>query len=155
MGVFDIFKKNSELEFLMDFDFIDNTAKKFHVKKIALETCIGLIARTIAQSDFRVKENQQLVKGELYYRLNIRPSLNVSASQFWESLIYKLILENEVLVIKTDSDDLLIADSLTRKEFAIYEDTFSDVIARGYPFKRVFKNSEVVYLTYQTSDSQV
>lgn len=148
MGVFDIFKKNSELEFLMDFDFIDNTAKKFHVKKIALETCIGLIARTIAQSDFRVKENQQLVKGELYYRLNIRPSLNVSASQFWESLIYKLILENEVLVIKTDSDDLLIADSFTRKEFAIYEDTFSDVIARGYPFKRVFKNSEVVYLTY-------
>ena len=148
MGVFDIFKKNSELEFLMDFDFIDNTAKKFHVKKIALETCIGLIARTIAQSDFRVKENQQLVKGELYYRLNVRPSLNVSASQFWESLIYKLILENEVLVIKTDSDDLLIADSFTRKEFAIYEDTFSDVIARGYPFKRTFKNSEVVYLTY-------
>jgi HK97 family phage portal protein len=148
MGVFDIFKKNSELAFLMDFDFIDTTAKKFHVKKIALETCIGLIARTIAQSDFRVKENQQLIKGELYYRLNVRPSLNVSASQFWESLIYKLILENEVLVIKTDSDDLLVADSFTRKEFAIYEDTFSDVIARGYPFKRTFKNSEVVYLTY-------
>jgi HK97 family phage portal protein len=148
MGVFDIFKKNSELEYLRDFDFIESAAKKFHVKKIALETCIGLIARTIAQSDFRIKENQDLVKDELYYRLNIRPSLNVSASQFWECLIHRLIMDNEVLVIKTDTDDLLVADSFTRKTFAIYEDTFSDVVARGYPFKRVFKNSEVIYLTY-------
>ena len=129
MGVFDIFKKNSELEYLMDFDFVDSTTKKFHVKKIALETCIGLIARTIAQSDFRIKDGQKMIKDDLYYRLNVRPSMNVSASQFWESLIYKLILENEVLVIKTDTDDLLIADSFSRSEFAIFEDTFSSVVA--------------------------
>ena len=148
MGVFDIFKKNSELEFLMDFDFIEDTAKKYHVKKIALETCIGLIARTIAQSDFRIKDGRNFVKDDLYYRLNVRPSRNMSASQFWESLIYKLILENEVLVIKSDDDDLLIADTFSRNEFAIFENTFRDVVVKGYPFKRVFKDSEILYFSY-------
>lgn len=148
MGVFDIFKKNSELAFLMDFDFIDDTTKKFHVKKIALETCIGLIARTIAQSDFRTKEGTQIIKGDLYYRLNIRPSVNMSASQFWESLIYKLIMDNEVLVIKTQADDLLIADSFTRNEFAVFEDVFKDVIVKGFRFDRTFKTSDVLYFTY-------
>lgn len=148
MGVFDIFKKNSELDFLFDFDFIEDTTKKFHVKKIALETCIGLIARTIAQSEFRIKNGTDLIKDELYYRLNVRPSLNMSAAQFWELLIYRLIFDNEVLVIKTDTDDLLIADSFTRNEYAIFEDTFKDVTVKGYKFDRTFQNSKVIYLTY-------
>ena len=148
MGVFDIFKKNSELDFLLDFDFIEDKTKKFHVKKIALETCIGLIARTIAQSEFRIKRGKNFDKDELYHRLNIRPSMNMSASQFWELLIYKLIYDNEVLVIKSETDDLLIADSFTRNEFAIFEDTFKDVTVKGYQFKRSFKISEVIYLTY-------
>lgn len=148
MGVFDIFKKNSELEFLFDFDFIEDTTKKFHVKKIALETCIGLIARTIAQSEFKVKNGRQAVKDELYYRLNVRPSKNESASQFWESLVRRLIYDNEVLIIKSDTDDLLIADSFTRTEYAIFEDTFKDVTVKGYKFDRTFQNSKVIYLTY-------
>jgi HK97 family phage portal protein len=148
VGVFDIFKKNSEVEFLFDFDYIEDTAKKFHVKKIALETCIGLIARTIAQSEFKVKNGSQVVKDELYYRLNVRPSKNESAAQFWERVIYRLIYDNEVLIIKSDTDDLLIADSFTRTEYAIFDDTFKDVIVKGYKFDRTFPNNKVIYLTY-------
>ena len=148
MGVFDIFKKNSEVEFLFDFDFIEDKTKKYHVKKIALETCIGLIARTIAQSEFKVKDGNQAIKNELYYRLNIRPSKNMSASQFWETVIYKLIYDNEVLIIKSDTDDLLIADSFTKTEYAIFEDTFKDVMVKGYKFEKTFPSNKVIYLTY-------
>jgi HK97 family phage portal protein len=148
MGVFDIFKKNSELEFLLDFDFIEDSTKKFHVKKIALETCIGLIARTIAQSEFRIKNGTKQIRDELYYRLNVRPSMNMSAAQFWELLIYRLIFDNEVLIVKSDTDDLLIAESFTQSEYAIFENTFKDVTVKGYTFNRTFKNSEVIYLTY-------
>ena len=148
MGVFDIFKKNSELEFLMDFDVIADTSKKVHLKRIALETCVGLIARTIAQSEFRVKYQTDLIKDELFYKLNIKPSINMNAAQFWENLVYKMIMDNEVLVIKTETDDLLIADSFTRTEYAIYEDTFKDVTVKGYTFKSTFQGSKVIYLTY-------
>lgn len=148
MGVFDIFKRNSEIEFLFDFDFIEDKTKKYHVKKIALETCIGLIARTIAQSEFKIKDGSRAIKDELYYRLNVRPSKNESAAQFWERVVYRLIYDNEILIIKSDTDDLLIADSFTRKEYAIFEDTFSDVTVKGYKFDRTFPNSKVVYLTY-------
>lgn len=148
MGVFDIFKKNSELEFLFDFDYVEDAAKKFHVKKIALETCIGLIARTIAQSEFRVKQGPDMIKDDLYYRLNIRPNLNESATRFWETVVYKLIMDNEVLIIKSLTDDLLVADSFLKNEYAIFEDTFKDVTVRNYRFNKVFKQSEVIYLQY-------
>lgn len=148
MGVFDIFKKNSEVEFLFDFDFIEDKTKKYHVKKIALETCIGLIARTIAQSEFKVKDGSRAIKDELYYRLNVRPSKNMSASQFWETVIYRLIYDNEVLIIKSETDDLLIADSFTKTEYAIFEDVFKDVTVKGYKFEKTFPMNKVIYLTY-------
>jgi HK97 family phage portal protein len=51
-------------------------------------------------------------------------------------------------VIKSDTDDLLIADSFTRTEYAIFEDTFKDVTVKGYKFEKTFPNSKVIYLTY-------
>ena len=54
-------------------------------------------------------------------------------------MIDKLIRDNEVLIIKTDTDDLLIADTFTKNEFAIFEDTFRDVTVRSYTFKRLIK----------------
>ena len=149
MGLLDtIFRRNSELEFLMDFDMIEQSAKKYHIKRIALETCISMIARAIAQSEFRIKNKNNIIKGELFYKLNVRPNLNMSAAQFWENVIDKLIRDNEVLIIKTDTDDLLIADTFTKNEFAIFEDTFRDVTVRSYTFKRTYKMSEVIYLKY-------
>lgn len=149
MGLLDtIFRRNSELEFLTDFDVIADTAKKYHLKRLALETCISMIARAIAQSEFRIKNKNEIIKNELYYKLNVRPNLNSSAAQFWEDAINKLIRDNEVLIFKTDDDHLLIADSFTKNEFAIFEDTFRDVSVRGYVFKRTYKMSEVLYLKY-------
>lgn len=149
MGLLEkVWNRNKELQFLLDFDVIGDLSKKFHVKKIALETCVGLIARTIAQSEFRVKDGPNIIRDSLYYRLNVRPNLNMTAAQFWENVVRRLIVENEALIIKTETDDLLLADSFYKNEYAIYEDTFKDVTVRGYTFKRTFKISEVLYFQY-------
>lgn len=118
------------------------------MKRVAVEICIGLIARTIGQSEFFLKVDKNIIKDELYYRLNVRPNKNESASYFWQTVIRKLIYENECLIIKNDSDDLLIADTFTKTEYANYEDVFSHVIVRDYEFKRSFLMNEVVYLRY-------
>ncbi|MFS0822166.1 phage portal protein [Bacillus sp. 1P02SD] len=143
-----VFKRNSELQSLFDFELIEDTSKKIFMKKLAIQICVDMIARTISQSEFRIKKGKEIIKDELYYRLNVRPNLNMTASTFWQKFIHKLITENEVLVIKSDSDDLLIADSFSRVEYAVYEDSFKDVTVKNHTFNRTYRMGEVLYLEY-------
>lgn len=149
MGFLDLIKsRNKELEFMLDFDLIENTSEKIHMKKLAIQACVDMIGRTISQSDFRVKDGKNIIKDELYYKLNVRPNQNQTASSFWQQFIYKMITDNEVLVIKADNDDLLIADSFSKDEYALFEDSFKNVVVKNFEFKRSFKMSEVLYLQY-------
>ncbi|MBT2615323.1 MULTISPECIES: phage portal protein [unclassified Bacillus (in: firmicutes)] len=143
-----VLRRNSELESLFDLDLIDETNHRVYLKKMALEICINFIGRTISQSDFRVMEGDKRQQNDWHYLLNVRPNTDQSAADFWQSFIYKLIYENEVLVVLTDDNDLLIADDFVRDEYAVYPDKFKDVTVKDYTFKRTFPMDEVIYLTY-------
>ena len=155
MGFLDaIFKRNSELSFMFDTEFFVSASTRIHMKHLAVETCANFLARTISQSEFRVKTNGAYVKDELYYKMNVRPNKNQSATEFWEQVIINMIYENEVLIIQSDDEDLLIADDFTHNEYAVYEDTFTDVTIGDYTFKRVFKQSEVLHMRYANKNLQ-
>ncbi|WP_368289946.1 phage portal protein, partial [Enterococcus avium] len=79
-------------------------------------------------------------------------NLDQSASSFWQQVVYKLITENEVLIVLSDDDQLLIAESYVRKEYALYDDVFESVWMKGYEFKRKFPMSEVIFLQYNNND---
>ena len=155
MGFLDaIFKRNSELSFMFDTEFFVSASTRIHMKHLAVETCANFLARTISQSEFRVKTNGAYVKDELYYKMNVRPNKNQSATEFWEQVIINMIYDNEVLIIQSDDEDLLIADDFTHNEYAVYEDTFTDVTIGDYTFKRVFKQSEVLHMRYANKNLQ-
>jgi HK97 family phage portal protein len=144
----DVLKRNSELEWMFDLDLTYETSHRAYLKKMALETCINFIGRTISQSDFRFMENGKRQFNDWHYLFNVRPNTDQSAADFWQNFIYKLIYENEVLVILTDSNDLLIADDFTREEYAVFPDVFSKVTVKDYTFQRTFRMDEVLYITY-------
>ncbi|MGR6338174.1 phage portal protein [Priestia megaterium] len=144
-----IFKRNSELGYMFDVEMFIETANRIHMKKLALDTCISFLGRTISQSEFRVRNGKAFEMDELYYRLNVRPNKNMTASTFWETFIRKLIYDNEALIVQSDDDDLLIADDFQHTEYAVYEDLFSSVTVKDYTFKRNFKQSEVIHLRYR------
>ncbi|MEK5524135.1 phage portal protein [Heyndrickxia sp. FSL W8-0423] len=150
MGFLDnVLRRNKELESLFDLDlFSEKVPHRAYLKKMALETCINFIGRTISQSDFRLMKNGKRQLDDWHYLLNVRPNTDQSAADFWQKFIYELINENEVLVILTDTNDLLIADSFTRDEYAVYPDVFRDVTVKDYTFQRTFKMDEVIYITY-------
>lgn len=144
-----IFNKNKAIEFSYDLDLAVDAAKRIEMKKLAINMCVSFLARTIAQAEFRVKEDNKYVKNELYYRLNIRPNKNQSASVFWYKVIEKLVYDsNECLVVQSKDKDLLIADTFTLKKYAVYEDIFSYVTVEDFTFDYSFKQSEVFYLKY-------
>jgi HK97 family phage portal protein len=143
-----IFKRNEEVDIMLDLDLFEEKSNKAHLKRVAIETCIGLISRTISQSEFRVRKDKKTIKDEMYYKLNLRPNKNMTASYFWQKVVRKLIYENECLIVQSDSGDLLIADSFAKNEYAVMEDVFKNVIVKDYEFKRSFLMSEVIYIQY-------
>ncbi|MGM0302130.1 HK97 family phage portal protein [Enterococcus sp. AZ048] len=156
MGVFqsffDIFKKNSEIESSYDFDALIDEYHTLYLKHLAIDTCAEFLARSFGRSEFRIRKNGQPLKNEWTYLLNVRPNLDQSASSFWQQVVYKLITQNEVLIVLSDDDQLLIAESYVRKEYALYEDYFENVWLKGYEFKRKFPMSEVIFLQYNNND---
>ncbi|EAF6167412.1 phage portal protein [Listeria monocytogenes] len=149
MGLFtELFKRNKEIEWMWDLDFLEDKTTKVYLKKMALNTCVKHIARTIAKSDFRLKNGEISVRDKLYYKLNVRPNTDMSSSSFWEKVIYKLIYDNECLIVLSDTDDFLIADSYVRKEFALYPDVFEGVTVKDYRYNRNFSMDDVIFLEY-------
>lgn len=139
---------DSELGWSFDLELYEKVSERVYMKKLAIEICIAFLARTISQSEFRVKNGDRYEKNELYYRLNVRPSKNTTASTFWQTFISKLVYDNEILVIQADDGDLLIADDFQHKEYAVYDDIFSNVVVKEFEFQRTFTQQEVIHLKY-------
>lgn len=144
----DKLSKNKEIKSMFDLDFYEEPTHRAYLKKMVLETCINFIARSISLSDFRVMKNGKRQSNDWDYLLNIRPNTHQSAADFWQDYTFKLIHENEALIILTDSNDLLIADDFDREEYAVFPDVFSNVTVKDYTFKRTFRMDEVIHITY-------
>src|SRR5699024_298249 len=78
-----------------------------------------------------------------------RPNRNQNATEFWQKVFYKLLYDNEVLIIISDDDQILIADSFVKDDsISLYDYRFTDVVVGQYIYKRPFIRSEVLYLKY-------
>lgn len=150
MSIFDrILGKNEAIEFSYDFELLRETSKKAYIKRWALDTCINHIARTISQTKFEILDSESKDNSSTtHYKLNVRPNTDESAATFWQKVIRKLIYDNEVLIVVTDTKDLIIADDFTREEYALYDDIFEHIVVGDFEFERSFKMSEVIYLEY-------
>lgn len=150
ISIFDrILGRNEAIEFSYDLDLIRETSHKAYIKKWALDTCINHIARTISQTKFEIIDGDNKdTSSTTHYKLNVRPNTDESAATFWQKVIRKLIYDNEVLIVVTDTKDLIIADDFVREEYALYDDIFDHVVVGEFEFERSFRMSEVIYLEY-------
>lgn len=147
MNIFNLFKSKDNKIRMSEMVLLETT-NRVYLKNLALNICINYVARTIANSEFRVMKDKRVERSVLYHKLNVRPNTDSSASDFWQRLVYKLIRDNEVLVVVTDTDDLVIADDFQRQRYALYEDRFTDVTIEDYTFQRSFMMGEVLYINY-------
>ena len=145
---FDLFTRRKDSSFVYDLDLFQDTKNRAYLKRMAIDTVINYVGRAVSQSEFRVMDKGLPVEDAMYYRLNVRPNTDESASDFWQHFVYQLIYYNEVLVVQDDAGELLIADDFSRHEFAVYEDIFDNVTVKNFTFKRSFNMSDVFYLRY-------
>lgn len=144
----DLFQKRQDASYMFDVDYLEDISDKAYAKRMAIDKVINFIARSVSTTEFKFYNGTDELKSQWDYKLNVRPNTDLSAANFWQEVIYKLIKENEVLVIKNKTDDLLIADSFVRHESANYPDIFDGVNVKNYQFQGSFNMNEVWYMTY-------
>ena len=144
----DIFKRNKELEWMWDLELVNETSQRVYLKKMAIDSVLNFVGRTMSTVQFKFTKDKKAIRSPWDYILNVRPNKDMSATLFWQKFIYKLMFDNEVLVILSDDNQLLIADDFYREEYALYDDRFKNVIVKDYEFKRSFLMEDVIYLQY-------
>jgi HK97 family phage portal protein len=152
--LFDVFKRSVKEEepsdWIPDFVVGYESATRSYLKVMAKNTVLDFVARTMSTLEVKFKNKDGTANWE--YILNVRPNKDMSAASFWEKFFYRLLDDNEVLVIFTDDNQLLIADDFTRKEYAVFDDVFSNVRVKNYVFQRSFSMSDVIYLSYNNEE---
>lgn len=142
-----LFKKDAvSAEFNEDGSAVDE--QRFHLTELALFTAIDFIARSLAKCEFvTVSNNRESRKAE-YYLWNYSPNKHQTKIEFFTQAVAKLIFDNELLIVETADNQLMIADNFSRTEHALIDDTFNSVTCRNFTYQRTFLESEVIYLRY-------
>lgn len=127
-------------------------AAEYAVRELAFWAAVNAIASGISKCEFKTYLRGEEVKEDEWYLWNVEPNKNQSSSEFIRQWITKLYRENECLIISTDDGQLLIADSWDHKEYAVYEDVFTQVTVKDYVFNRAFRQSEVLHYRLNSAD---
>lgn len=136
------------------FEYIDEYALvvgDIYIREMAFWSATNLIANAISKCEFKTYFKGEEVKKQEYYLWNIEPNKNQNSSSFLHKLIATLYRNNECLVIDQNGQ-LLVADSFDKKEYALYEDMFTQVTIKDFTFNRSFKQSEVLYFQLSEKD---
>lgn len=125
---------------------------EYQYKKLAVETCIDLIANAISTCEFQTFEKGVQVRKNNYYLFNVSPNQNQNSSEFLHKLVHHLCYHNECLVIMQDGM-LYVADDYETVEYAMKENYYKNVQVGEFTFNKTFKESEVLH--FKLSDENI
>lgn len=153
MGWLNLFKREVP-EPSFEFDELERIFGNLQLKSLSIDKAAEFVARIFARSEFKFIDNGKKKATDWDYLLNVRPNKNESASEFWQKAVYRLLTKNEVLIFLSNDDQLLIADSYIRQQYAVFDDTFTSVSCQNYTFQKPFKMNEVIFLQYNNNRLQ-
>lgn len=124
---------------------VEGLTVEVYFKKLAVQSCINLIANTLSLSEFRTFEGGLETRKDNYYLFNVEPNPNTSASKFWRDVISKLVYNNECLIIQ-ENDHLYVADSYTVVPGTFVENLYTDIKIGELSLRNKYRESQVIHL---------
>jgi len=121
-------------------------------RELAFTSAINLIANAVSKCEIRTFQGNKETKGHEYYLWNYSPNKNQNSTAFIHKLIDTLYRENECLIIE-QNQQLLVVDSFTKTEYALYSDVFTDVRIKDFTFDKPFTADEVLYFELGENDT--
>lgn len=124
---------------------VEGLTVEVYFKKLAIQSCVNLIANTLSLSEFRTFDGGVETRKDNYYLFNVEPNPNKSASKFWRDVISKLVYNNECLIIQ-ESDHLYVADSYTVVPGTFVENLYTDIKVGEMSLRNKYRESQVIHL---------
>ena len=123
---------------------IGDLTTEIYFKELAVQSCINLIANTVARSEFRTFEQGKEVRRDNYYLFNVEPNPNKNASKFWRDVVSRLVYDNECLVIQ-QNDKFYVADSFTVDRYAFRDYRYSGITIDDFALESVYFSPQVFH----------
>ena len=163
MGVFGdflekLFKKDpdgkvSEVVTLKE-HLISSESDSLSIDIYSMLTVVEMLSNLAANCEFKVFKGGKEEKNLLWARLNYKPNVNQSATEFWREFYRKLLFNGEVLAFETyDKSQWLIADGFNKSNYEAKEKYFTDVYRGDFQARGTFKMSEVIYISYPNTNA--
>lgn len=133
---------------------ISSQQTQLAIEDFAIASAINMVSSAVSKCEFKTYSKYKELQGDEYYSWNIEPNINQNSSQFLQELISNLLFYNECLVIEINGQ-LVIADSFNQNEYAVVENSFTNVTRGTMKFDRSFKMSEVLYFKLSNKDVRV
>ena len=115
-----------------------------YIKELAIYSATSLIANAIAQSEIKVYKNNQSVKDEDYFSLNIKPNPNESASHFWHKVVEKALRDEQGALCFISGRNLYCADSFVlESKRPFLGNIYSGVVVDDFQMQKKFTSNDV------------
>lgn len=138
--------KKGKMESYMDIISVEGT--KLFLSQFGIEKAVGMIANAIAKSEFVVQRGWKRVKDDLYWRLNIQPNDNETATDFWRTVVRKLLTTQESLVC-TLNGKFYIVDSYTIGDMVLGPNIYTNITincnGKTYRLDKQFMSDEILH----------
>lgn len=116
-----------------------------YYKELALYTASSLIENAISKCEILTYVNNEPVKGEDYYTLNIAPNKNDNSSLFWHKVVRRMIRNPKGALVVEIRGELHCAEDFTiMEERPILGNLYDGVILEGgLQLNKIFRADEV------------
>lgn len=142
--------KNGDMVDLLD--IITVSMNQLQLAKLAEEKAVNMIANAIAKSEIVLSTGHERRKDAEYYRLNVRPNINQTGTDFWYQVVRRLMKDGDCLVVRLADKSYYLADSYTVTNTVTISKVYSQVnITDGidtYHLDRLFPSDDVLHLRY-------
>ena len=118
---------------------------EIYIRELAFNLVVNKITNAISKCQMNIYTDKKRDRNEEWYRWNVSPNPNQSATVFWTKLIYQLYDNNEALIIPINGN-LYVADSfIVNKQYAFYDYRFESIQIDDFSLSRAFRQNEVFY----------
>lgn len=167
MGFLNIFKSNEPVrvteseqakelrkkQYQLFENYIQSSTTNTAFKLYAIQLCINRISNALTKCDFQTLKKGEKFQGDTWYQLNVEPNQNQNAADFWNKVIYQMVMnEDGALIIQSRvTGELLVADDFIIHEFAFKPNVYSNIMISNYSMNTSFIESEVLHLKLNNS----
>ena len=120
------------------------------IMRSALDTAIDYVAAAIGKAEIQTYQNGKYVRGNDWYRWNVKPNLNQSSTDFWHEFVHKLFTAGKVLIVPV-GEQLIIADDFSVENKALIPTIFTGITKENYTINGIYNTTNCIYLNRNNS----